>query len=102
MWRRQRHMADSVENVQHAARVVELNFKQRVVARNHGRFNAFIVAEQQRRARFRRFRRANVPRIRLSSSMRSTSTSILPPLALRPNRRAGITRVLLKPADRQG
>ena len=58
--RRQRHMADSVENVQHAARVVELNFKQRVVARNHGRFNAFIVAEQQRRARFRRFRRANM------------------------------------------
>lgn len=35
-------------------------------------------------------------RMRLSSSIRSTSTSILPPLALRPNRRAGITRVLLK------
>ena len=41
-------------------------------------------------------------RIRLSSSMRSTSTSILPPLALRPNRRAGITRVLLKTSRSPG
>ena len=33
---------------------------------------------------------------RYSSSMRSTKTSIFPPLALRPNILAGITRVLLK------
>ena len=58
--RRQRHMADSVENIQHAARVIELNFKQRVVTCNHGPFNTFIVAEQQFCARFRRFRSANM------------------------------------------
>ena len=58
--RRQRHMADSVENIQYAARVVERHFKQRVVACHHGRFNAFIVAKQQLGAGFRRFRGANM------------------------------------------
>ena len=58
--RRQRHMADGVEDIQHAAFVVKLNFKQRVMAGNHRRFNTFVVAQQQLGTRFRRFRGTNM------------------------------------------
>ena len=59
VWR-QRHMADRVEDLQNRARVVELNFKQRAMTRGHGGVNAFVIAQQQFRARFRRFGSANM------------------------------------------
>lgn len=77
-------MADGVKNIQHRTRIIKLNFKQSAVTRGHGRVNTFVVAQQQFRTRFWRFRSANMRQMRLSSSIRSTSTSILPPLALRP------------------
>ena len=53
-------MADIVQNIQHRPRIVELNFKQRIVTRRHGRFDAFVFAQQQLCARLRRFRGADV------------------------------------------
>ncbi|CCK05791.1 hypothetical protein BN128_4097 [Cronobacter sakazakii 696] len=58
--RRQRHMADTVQNIQHRARVVKLHFEQRVVARGHRGVYAFIIAQQKFRARLWRFRRADM------------------------------------------
>lgn len=53
-------MADGVENIQHRTRVIKLNFKQSAVTRGHGRVDTFVVAQQQFRARFWRFRSANM------------------------------------------
>ena len=58
--RRQRHMADAVEDIQYRTFIVKFDFKQRVVTCHHRGVDAFIIAQQQLGARLRRFRCANV------------------------------------------
>ena len=58
--RRQRHMADAVENIQHRAFIIKFDFKQCAVARGHCCVNTFVIAQQQFCARFWRFRGANM------------------------------------------
>ena len=58
--RRQRHVADGVEDIKHRALVVELHLEQRVVTRGHGRFDALVITQQQFSARLRRFGCANM------------------------------------------
>ena len=53
-------MADGVQNIEYATFIVKDDFKQRVMPRHHRGAYAFIIAEQQRRARLRRFRGAHV------------------------------------------
>ncbi len=94
--RRQRHMADAVENIQHRAFIIKFDFKQCAVARG---LVALILSSSPSSGSapgFGAFEARICARMRLSSSIRSTSTSILHPLALRPNRRAGIARCIIK------
>ena len=58
--RRQRHVADGVQDIKHRALVVEFHLEQRVVARGHGRFDALVIPQQQLSARLRRFGGANM------------------------------------------
>ncbi|MNP01762.1 hypothetical protein D3C76_935890 [compost metagenome] len=58
--RRQRHVADSIQNIQHRAFIIKLDFKQRAVAGRHRRVDAFIIAQQQFRTRLWRFGGANM------------------------------------------
>ena len=53
--RRQRHVADGVQDIKHRALVVELHLEQRVVARGHGCFDTLVIAQQQFGTRFRCF-----------------------------------------------
>lgn len=95
-------MANAVQNIQHRTRIVKFNLKQRIVARHHDGLHTFIIAQQQLAAWLGSFDERTCASTRFSSSIRSTSTSIFPPLALRPKIRAGITRVLLKTSRSPG
>jgi hypothetical protein len=71
------------------------------VAGQHGGGETGV--ELQPSARFGRLAGAQIcTSARCSSSTRSTSNSIRPPLALRPNKRAGITRVSLNTSRSPG
>ncbi|ANM79829.1 hypothetical protein A4U88_2501 [Serratia marcescens] len=65
------------------------------MARHHGGGDALVIPSSSSAPGLGAFDARTCASTRWSSSTRSTSTSILPPLTLRPNMRAGITRVLL-------